>query len=118
MYVHTCILQEAAAVTVYILCMILRALQGAAAVYLAFAVTLADGKLHLPPTASPEYPYPHGPTNDTHYDLALFQWCLRTLLQIDEEYRWAGWLSNEEYRLTYGRHIFVMHICTVWFEEE
>jgi alpha-L-fucosidase 2 len=41
-----------------------------------------DGLIHLPPTASPEYPYPHGPTNDTNYDLALFLWGAKTLLDL------------------------------------
>ena len=65
------------------------ALRGAINVYLHYAVTWpADGRLHLPPTASPEYPYPAGggPTNDTHYDLALFAWGLRTLLQLDARF--------------------------------
>ena len=60
-------------------------LKGAVNTYLSFAVLNAsDGLLHLPPTASPEYPYPDGrPGPDAHYDLALFQWGLRTLLELN-----------------------------------
>jgi len=57
-------------------------LKGSTNVYLNFAYTGSDGKLHLPPTNSPEYPYPHGPANDTHYDLALFKWSAETLLEL------------------------------------
>ena len=57
-------------------------LRGAVNVYRAFAFEGPDGLLHLPPSYSPEYPYPHGPTNDTHYDLALFAWGSRTLLSL------------------------------------
>ena len=65
------------------------ALRGAMNVYLHYAVVASDGLLHLPPTASPEYPYPPPgrPTNDTHYDLALFQWGLRTLLRLNERFK-------------------------------
>jgi alpha-L-fucosidase 2 len=60
-------------------------LRGCVNVYLAFAERNAsDGLLHLPPSASPEYPYPDGkPGPDAHYDLALFQWGLRTLLALN-----------------------------------
>jgi alpha-L-fucosidase 2 len=40
-------------------------LRGAINVYRSFAFVGEDGLLHLPATSSPEYPYPHGPTNDT-----------------------------------------------------
>jgi alpha-L-fucosidase 2 len=63
------------------------ALRGAINVYRHYAVVWAsDGRLHLPPTASPEYPYPHGPTNDTHYDLALYTWGMRTLLELNARF--------------------------------
>lgn len=61
-------------------------LRGCVNMYLGFAVfNASDGFYHLPPTASPEYPYPPPDTRpgpDTHYDLALFSWGLRTLLNI------------------------------------
>jgi hypothetical protein len=57
-------------------------LRGSTNVYLHFAFNGSDGRLHLPPTASPEYPYPDGPGPDTHYDLALFKWGVRTLLSL------------------------------------
>lgn len=41
---------------------------------------------HSTPHTSPEYPYPKGPTNDTHYDLALFAWGARTLMALDAEF--------------------------------
>lgn len=42
----------------------------------------ADGKYHLPYTYSPEYP--KGVTRDANYDLSLFRWGCRTLLQIND----------------------------------
>jgi alpha-L-fucosidase 2 len=57
-------------------------LRGTVNTYLAFAVNGSDGLIHLPPTASPEYPYPHGPGNDTNYDMSLFKWGAQTLLRI------------------------------------
>lgn len=42
-----------------------------------------DGKYHLPETASPEYKI----AKDCNYDLALLQWGLKTLLQINEAYK-------------------------------
>ena len=62
-------------------------LRGTVNVYLAFCVNGSDGLIHLPPTASPEYPYPHGPANDTNYDLALFKWGAITLLRLASELR-------------------------------
>ena len=44
--------------------------------YLHFLAPGADGKLHLPPTFSPEY----GTAPDCNYDLALIRWSCRTLL--------------------------------------
>ena len=61
-------------------------LRSAINVYRAFAFRGSDGLLHLPASSSPEYPYPHGPTNDTHYDLALFFWGARTLLALAQEF--------------------------------
>lgn len=40
----------------------------------------ADGKWHLPPTYSPEYP--NGLTSDCNYALSLFRWGCETLLRI------------------------------------
>lgn len=42
-----------------------------------------DGKYHLPETASPEYKT----AKDCNYDLALLQWGLKTLLQMNEAYK-------------------------------
>ncbi|MDR1706587.1 MAG: alpha-L-fucosidase [Prevotella sp.] len=42
-----------------------------------------DGKYHLPETASPEY----STAKDCNYDLALLQWGLKTLLDINEAYK-------------------------------
>lgn len=44
--------------------------------YLHFVEKGEDGKLHLPPTLSPEY----GIAPDCNYDLALFRWGCQTLL--------------------------------------
>lgn len=61
-------------------------LRGAMNVYRHFSFVDANNMIHLPPTASPEYPYPHGPTNDTNYDLMLFSWGTRTLLELAAKY--------------------------------
>ncbi|MGO1056165.1 glycosyl hydrolase family 95 catalytic domain-containing protein [Crossiella sp. CA198] len=45
--------------------------------YLHFLAPAADGKLHLPPTFSPEY----GSAPDCNYDLALIRWSCATLLE-------------------------------------
>lgn len=47
-----------------------------------------DGKWHLPYTYSPEYP--GGITRDCNYDLSLFRWGCRTLLQINPYDESAG----------------------------
>jgi len=39
-----------------------------------------DGKWHLPPTYSPEYP--RGTSSDCNYDLSLFRWGCETLLNL------------------------------------
>jgi alpha-L-fucosidase 2 len=44
--------------------------------YLHFLAPGADGRLHLPPTFSPEY----GSAPDCNYDLGLIRWSCRTLL--------------------------------------
>jgi len=44
--------------------------------YLRFLAPGPDGRLHLPPTFSPEY----GAAPDCNYDLALIRWSCRTLL--------------------------------------
>jgi hypothetical protein len=46
--------------------------------YLHFLYVGADGRLHLPPTFSPEY----GNAPDCAYDLALIRWSCRTLLSV------------------------------------
>lgn len=43
----------------------------------------ADGKYHLPETASPEYKS----AKDCNYDLSLLRWGLNTLLSINETYK-------------------------------
>jgi len=61
-------------------------LRGAINVYRHFSFVDENGITHLPPTSSPEYPYPHGPTNDTNYDLMLFSWGVRTLLELSTKF--------------------------------
>ena len=61
-------------------------LRGAINVYKNFSFIGTDGLIHLPASYSPEYPYPHGPTNDTHYDLALFYWGSKTLLLLNTRF--------------------------------
>lgn len=61
-------------------------LRGAINVYRNFSFVGADGLLHLPASYSPEYPYPKGPTNDTHYDLALFYWGAKTLVALNARF--------------------------------
>ncbi|WP_238402858.1 glycosyl hydrolase family 95 catalytic domain-containing protein [Paenibacillus mesophilus] len=44
-----------------------------------------DGRLHLPPTISPEYgSFMKTVVRDCHYDMALLRWGCETLLAIDE----------------------------------
>ncbi|MDR3219962.1 MAG: alpha-L-fucosidase [Dysgonamonadaceae bacterium] len=58
----------------------------------------ADGKYHLPLTASPEYK----PAEDCNYDLSLLRWGLNTLLSVNEKYQlneplkahWQDFLEN------------------------
>ena len=60
-----------------------------------------DGVWHLPPTDSPEYPF-QTLGGDANYDLALFEWGLRTLVELADEHapadamppRWRAVLSN------------------------
>jgi alpha-L-fucosidase 2 len=54
--------------------------------YLHFLYVGADGRLHLPPTFSPEY----GTAPDCTYDLALIRWSCRTLLSIAPDDPLAG----------------------------
>jgi alpha-L-fucosidase 2 len=66
----------------------------------------ADGKLHLPPSTSPEYPNPNGQGNaevrDPNYDLSLLRWGLKTLLACNERFnlndplvaKWQDTLKN------------------------
>ena len=61
-------------------------LRGSMNVYRNFSFVSSDGRIHLPASYSPEYPYPRGPTNDTHYDLALFAWGARTLVSLAERF--------------------------------
>lgn len=42
-----------------------------------------DGKYHLPPTTSPEYPGIHW---DCNYTLSLLFWAMKTLFELDEKY--------------------------------
>jgi alpha-L-fucosidase 2 len=42
------------------------------------------GRIHLPPTYSPEYPGPRGA--DTNYDLSLYRWGLTTIIGIAQQY--------------------------------
>ena len=65
-----------------------------------------DGKLHLPPSTSPEYPNPNGQGNalvrDANYDLSLLRWGLNTLLAVNERFglkdplaaKWRDTLKN------------------------
>ena len=50
--------------------------------YLHFMVEGDDSKIHLPHTRSPEY----GGGEDCNFNLALFRWGCRTLIEIDERY--------------------------------
>ena len=50
--------------------------------YLHFALEGEDGKIHLPHTRSPEY----GAGEDCNFNLALFRWGCRTLIEIDKRY--------------------------------
>ena len=50
--------------------------------YLHFMVEGDDGKIHLPVTRSPEY----GGGEDCNFNLALFRWGCRTLIEIAERY--------------------------------
>jgi hypothetical protein len=45
-----------------------------------------DGKLHLPPTYSPEYTAGEKAYSDCNYDLSLLRWGCKTLLGINEEF--------------------------------
>ena len=58
-------------------------LRGAINYYLHFLAPGPDGRLHLPPTVSPEY----GEAPDCHYDLALIRWGCRTLLDACDRLR-------------------------------
>lgn len=62
-------------------------LRGAINVYKFFSFVGEDGLIHLPASYSPEYPYPPGgPTNDTHYDMALFYWGAKTLVKLNAQF--------------------------------
>ncbi|MCH5716144.1 glycosyl hydrolase family 95 catalytic domain-containing protein [Niabella hibiscisoli] len=56
-------------------------LKGSVNYYLDIMNKEADGKWHLPYTYSPEYP--EGVTRDCNYDLSLFRWGCKTLLQLE-----------------------------------
>jgi hypothetical protein len=45
-----------------------------------------DGKLHLPPTYSPEYTVGNKQYPDCNYDLSLLRWGCKTLLEINQEF--------------------------------
>ncbi|MDX2188229.1 MAG: hypothetical protein SFY32_00065 [Bacteroidota bacterium] len=51
--------------------------------YLALIEKKSDGKYHLPMTMSPEYK----PAEDCNYDLAILNWGLNTLLNINQKYK-------------------------------
>lgn len=57
-------------------------LKRAVNLYLALVEKKADGKYHLPMTMSPEYK----PAEDCNYDLAILNWGLNTLLDINQKY--------------------------------
>jgi alpha-L-fucosidase 2 len=61
-------------------------LRGAINVYKYFHFVGEDALIHLPASYSPEYPYPRGPTNDTHYDMALFFWGAKTLISLNARF--------------------------------
>ena len=52
--------------------------------YLHFMIEGKDGKVHLPPTRSPEYV---GSGEDCNFNLALFRWGLNTLVHINNKYK-------------------------------
>jgi hypothetical protein len=54
-----------------------------------------DGKLHLPPTYSPEYVKEEKAYADCNYDLALLRRGCKTLLGINEEFKLNDPLANE-----------------------
>lgn len=58
-------------------------LKNAADYIVNFLVKEADGKYHLLPTSSPEYP---GISKDCNYTLSLLRWALKTLIELDERY--------------------------------
>ena len=49
--------------------------------YVRTSIRGGDGKLHLPPTFSPEYAF----VPDCSFDLALFKWCLTTSIHIAQD---------------------------------
>jgi hypothetical protein len=54
-----------------------------------------DGKLHLPPTYSPEYTVGDKKYPDCNYDLSLLRWGCKTLLGINEEFKLNDPLAAE-----------------------
>jgi hypothetical protein len=54
-----------------------------------------DGKLHLPPTYSPEYTLVEKAYPDCNYDLSLLRWGCKTLLSIKEEFNLNDSLAAE-----------------------
>lgn len=77
-------------------------LRNAADYILNFLVKEDDGKYHLLPTSSPEYP---GISKDCNYTLSLLHWALETLLALNEKYAlndpekdmWAEYYDNLTY---------------------
>ena len=53
------------------------------------------GKLHLPPTYSPEYTKVEKAYSDCNYDLSLLKWGCKTLLSINEEFNLNDPLAAE-----------------------
>lgn len=66
-------------------------LKNSADYILNFLVKKEDGRYHLLPTSSPEYP---GITEDCNYTLSLLHWALKTLLDLNSRYSLAD--SEEE----------------------
>lgn len=58
-------------------------LKNSASYIVNYLVKEDDGKYHLPPTTSPEYPGVHW---DCNYTLSLLFWALKTLLELDGKY--------------------------------
>jgi hypothetical protein len=73
-------------------------LKRAIQLYVALIIKKEDGKYHLPLTMSPEFQ----PAYDCNYDLSLFKWGLKTLIEINRKYeindplasKWRDYYKN------------------------